>query len=339
MTRVSENSQRVALNHLLNKTKSKLEDLQLKGTSLKRVTKPSDDPLANIEAMSLGTVLSESKQYQKNADYALMQLNVTDKTLEELSDVLMKAKEIAIAQSSDFYDVGIRKNVANEIYQLRNMALSIGNKRIGNRYIFSGHKTLTRPFDINGDYFGDKGALQVEVAKDFFVAMNVNGHEVFFSDDEKNANPNDFLNEVENIKLPQPEQEFLESDIDRQPANETDAVNFKKRDNIFSQLSSLIVGLETGDAKVIQNLLERFDSSINRLITLRTKVGSVINSIETSKTRIDSDFVDTSARRSKLVDADVGELFTDLQRQQTVLNTAYKSGQATLNQSLMDFLK
>ncbi len=344
MTRVSENSQRISLNHLLNKTKSKLEDLQMKGTSLKRVTKPSDDPLANIEAMSLGSILNESKQYQKNSDYALIQLNVTDKSLEELTEVLVKAKEIAIAQASDFYDVDIRKNVANEIHQLRNMTLSIANQRIGNRYIFSGHKTLTRPFDVNGDYHGDRGQLQVEVAKDFFLPINVSGDEIFYSNDFKNYNPNEFLNDISNLSKPDDQVEFeskIKNDQEvRGPAStSSDISNFKKRDNIFSQLNNLIVGLEAGDAKTIQGLLESFDDSINRLITIRTKVGSLINSVESSKGRIDSDYVDISGRKSKLVDADVGELFSDLQRQQAILSTAYKSGQATLNLSLMDFIK
>jgi flagellar hook-associated protein 3 FlgL len=273
-----------------------------------------------------------------------MQLNITDRTLEELTEVLAKAKEIGISQSSDFYDVTIRKNVANEIYQLRNMALGIANKRIGNRYIFSGHKTLTRPFDANGDYFGDRGALQVEITKDFFLPININGEEVFYSNDTNNQDPQLLRQEIEslanasqnNLDLSSENQDPLKP---RDPASEASNLNFKKRENIFSQLSTLIVGLETNDTKLVQSLLEKLDGSINRMITLRTKIGSIISSVETARGRMDSDFVDHSARRSKLIDADVGELFTDLQRQQTILSTAYKSGQTSLNQSLMDFLK
>ncbi len=49
MSRVSENSSIHSVNYAVGKTKSKLEDLQLKGSTLKRVSKPSDDPVGNIE--------------------------------------------------------------------------------------------------------------------------------------------------------------------------------------------------------------------------------------------------------------------------------------------------
>ncbi len=40
MTRVSEQSSFHAINHAVNKTKSKLEDLQIKGSNLKENSKP-----------------------------------------------------------------------------------------------------------------------------------------------------------------------------------------------------------------------------------------------------------------------------------------------------------
>ena len=73
-----------------------------------------------------------AQQYLKNSNYALLQLNVTEKSLEQITDILSKAKELAIAQSSDFYTQDVRKSVANEVHQLRNRLISISNKRIGN---------------------------------------------------------------------------------------------------------------------------------------------------------------------------------------------------------------
>ena len=61
---------------------------------------------------------------------AIMFLNSTEDALIQLTDTLMKAKEIAIQNASGFYDGDIRRNVANEVLQLRNHALSIANKRI-----------------------------------------------------------------------------------------------------------------------------------------------------------------------------------------------------------------
>ena len=191
MTRVSENSSTASLQYALNKTKAKVEDLQLKGSTLKAITRPSDNPVSNVEAMALTSSTNDNLQYLKNADFALLNLSVSEKSIEELTDIIVKAKEIAIAQSSDFFNADVRKNVANEVQQLYNQALAIANKKVGIKHIFSGTSTLTVPFDGNGIYKGDKGHISLEVSRNFFVPINLTGEEVFYNttDTVKAENP------------------------------------------------------------------------------------------------------------------------------------------------------
>jgi len=333
MTRVSENSSSASLQYSLNRSKRKLENLQLKGSTLKDITRPSDNAINNVESMSIKSASSDNKQYMRNADFALMQLAVTEKSIENLTEILNKAKEIAISQSSDFYNEDVRKNVANEVVQLRNQAISIANKRIGQRYIFGGFKTLTSPFQNDGVYKGDMGHTTLEVAKDFFVPINVTGHEVFYSTDDtgsKEDHPLEEFPELQNAPKIESKSRELAS------ANEKD---FSSRDNIFSMLSNFAGALENNDADVIQNLLEQFDSAASRLITLRTRVGSIINSVESSKSTNEAENIARAERHSKLVDADIAELFSDITKQQAVLKTTYKSSQGLLNTKLLDFLR
>jgi len=349
MTRVSEGSSGAAIKYSINKTKRKLEKLQLQGATLKSMSSPSDDPVSNVEAMQLNSIKKDNNQYMRNSDFALMQLNVTEKSLENLTEILSKAKEISIAQSSDIYNPEVRKNVANEVVQLRNMALSIANKRIGQRYIFGGFKTLETPFDRNGNYRGDQGHITLEVSKDFFVQTNLNGAEVFFADSKFDSNEDHPLNEFPEMNSsPQNENNLkntkdpMSNDVGK--ARELASVEnreqgYEKRENIFSLLETLASALENGDADVVQGLLERFDDATSRLITMRTRVGSIVGSVENSKNTIESDNIDNAARRSKIVDADIAELFTDLSKQQEVLKTTYKSTQGLLNQKLLDFLR
>ena len=120
--------------------------------------------------------------------------------------------------------------------------------------------------------------------------------------------------------------------------NQNEKKSFKTRDNIFSQLQGLANALEGNDPKMIQGLLESFDNSISRLITLRTRIGSITNSVESSKVTLESENVDHTSRKSALMDADVTELFSDINKQQAVLKTTYQSTQGLMNQTLMDFL-
>ena len=146
MARVSEGSTIHSINYSIGKTKQKLEDLQLQGSNLKRVQRPSDDPIGNIEILSMRSKKIDGDQFMRNASVATAQLSFTENAIEELTELTMKAKELAIGQSSNIFDPGIRKGVAKEVNQLKNQAVSIGNRRLGNKYIFAGHKTLTKPF-------------------------------------------------------------------------------------------------------------------------------------------------------------------------------------------------
>ncbi|MCK6593599.1 MAG: flagellar hook-associated protein FlgL [Bacteriovoracaceae bacterium] len=342
MTRVSENSASHSLQFALNKTKQKMEDLQLRGSTLKNISKPSDNPVSNVEALAINSSTNDNIQYLKNGDFALTYLNVTEKSLEELTDILTKAKEIAIAQSSDFFNADVRKNVATEIQQMYNQTLSIANRKVGLKHIFSGFNTLTVPFDSDGKYRGDEGKTTLEVSKNFFVPINLNGKEVFYSTDESSQSEHP-LEHFEQYKKPGETQSAPEAKDPLQQArdlaSEATGEEFKSRDNIFSQLRGLTTALENNDPKSIQALLEKFDNSITRLITLRTRVGSITNSINTTKMTIESENIDHASRRSTLLDADVAELFSDIQKQQAILKTTYQSSQGVLNQTLMDFLK
>lgn len=326
-----------------------MENLQLKGSTLKAMVRPSDNPISNVEAMGLQSRMKDNDQFLRNSEYAELHLSSTEKAIEEIVDIMNKAKEIAIAQSSDFYDANIRKNVANEIRQLRNQALAIANKRVGNKYLFGGYKTLSKPFDNQGVYQGDLGKITVEIAKDFFVPINLNGYEVFYADtgtSSKQPNPFERVSPQEGIPERFQDPEMLEQkqaqEADRGLASEEEAAqefDYQKRDNVFSILEGLTSSLENNDAAYTQSLLESFDDAVNRLVTMRTKVGSIMNSVASSKISNEDDKINAASRRSSLVDADITELFSDITRQQDILKTTYQASKSMMNQKLMDFLR
>lgn len=340
MTRVSENSSSASLKYALNKTKAKVEDLQLKGSTLKQITKPSDNPVSNVEAMALTSSTNDNIQYLKNADFALLNLSVSEKSVEELTDIIVKAKEIAIAQSSDFFNADVRKNVANEVQQLYNQALAIANKKVGIKHIFSGTNTLTVPFDGTGGYKGDTNHISLEVSRNFFVPINLTGEEVFYSsgDTNKAENPLEKFEQFKDAPTVKLNRE-LASEASETAVVDSEEAKFKSRDNIFSQLQALTSALENNDPQMVQGLLEKFDNTVSRLVTLRTRIGSITNSVESSKVNLGSENIDHASRRSALVDADVTELFSDINKQQAVLKTTYQASQGLMNQTLMDFLR
>ena len=341
MTRVSENSSTHSIRHALSRTKKKLEGLQLKGATLKGLSRPSDNPIANVEALSLQSRISDNNQYTKNANYAQLHLNATESSISQLVEIIGKAKELAIAQSSDFYDENIRKNVSYEVGQLRNQALAIANKRIGQKYLFGGFKTLSKPFNDDGVYQGDKGQITLEVSKDFFVPINLNGEEVFYAAEDTPTQKADPFKEINPQDAKRGEGPDLSVDQGRDLASvpESGQPPYTNRQNVFGLLDSLVVGMQNNDTTLIQSLLEKLDDASSRLITQQTKVGSIYKSIENSKSINEDNKIDAQSRKSELVDADVTELYSDLTREQDVLKASYQASQGLMNKSLMDFLR
>lgn len=339
MTRVSENSNHASLNYSLSKAKKRLEDLQLKGSSLKRMVKPSDDPIGNVDLLSLRSRIKDNGQYKRNVNYASAYLEFTENAIADLSEIIGKAKEIAVAQSSDTFGDSIRKNVAKEVEQLRNQALAISNRRLGSKYIFGGYKTSQKPFSENGDYLGDEGHSFVEVSKDFYIPLNLTGSEVFFlSDDVPTINENPIKGfeslKKEEIQLENDNPEFRQ-EINREPAS---SVN-ETRTSLFNILDTLKASLYSGSSEGVQSVLNSLDEASARLVTIRTKLGSVTASVATSETALDNDNLVAQSHKSKIADADITELFSELEKQKNILQATYKSSTDLIDRRLIDFLR
>lgn len=118
-----------------------------------------------------------------------------------------------------------------------------------------------------------------------------------------------------------------------------DVQSGEHRENVFTLMNSLIAGLENNDPELIRDLLDKFDDTVSRLITLRTRVGSIYSSIENTQGQIEAENIDHAERRSYLMDADIAELFSDLTRQKGVLETTYQSSHQMMNKTLLDFLR
>lgn len=330
MSRVSENSSVHSINYAVGKTKGKVEDLQLKGSTLKRVAKPSDDPIGNVELLAIRSQNIDAGQYTRSLNFAQTQLSYTENILDEMTDLLSKAKELAIGQASSIYSPEIREGVSKEIHQIRQQMLSLSNKRMGNRYLFAGQKVLTRPFDQDGKYFGDTNKINIEINKDVYLPININGQELFYGKAKKPIEKSDVDLKPPGVDL------NAQIDVMRKPAStEPEEVPV----SIFDELRALENAMLTDNPQVIQGLLERIDDSVDRVVRFRTEIGALTNTISNAETNIEKTKLLNEAHKSKIEDADVSELFTDLQKEQNILKATYNASSKLMNQNLMDFLR
>lgn len=171
-------------------------ELQEQLSTGKRINKPSDDPIGLTESLNYRSILSSTDQYMRNIDRANSNLGITDQLLNEVGNLIVRAKEIAVAQSTGTTDQYTRASAAIEIQSLFEQAIQIGNTKIGNAYIFGGFQTDTVPFSSGGIYFGDSGIKQVEVSSSIYVRMNIVGSEFLTKDLNPDIDGNTVLNDL-----------------------------------------------------------------------------------------------------------------------------------------------
>lgn len=147
----------------------------------KRLSKPSDDPVAVADSLRIRTDMARNDAYTKNVDDAKSWLELTDTALDQLGQLLQRTRELGVEGSNGTLTQSDMQKIFSEVAQLKEQMVQVGNTQYNGRYIFSGFKTTTKPFDetIN-TYSGDSGEIKFEVgAGGNKMAVNVTGDRVF----------------------------------------------------------------------------------------------------------------------------------------------------------------
>lgn len=165
----------------VHKNLGEMSRLQNMLSSGKILRKPSDDPVKVAQVMSYTTSLAKNEQYQKNIAAAKSWMNATEDSLESVTQILQRARELSIAGANGGMPAEGRRAIAEEVEQLTNVLLQVGNSSYQGRYIFSGHQTNTVPFTRGEEilYHGDQGSISWEVAPAVTMRGNIDGDELF----------------------------------------------------------------------------------------------------------------------------------------------------------------
>jgi flagellar hook-associated protein 3 FlgL len=328
--RISDNSNFGVVRDSMTRSKSRLDDLQMKNATLKKLNKPSDDPVGSAKVLEVRTDKVNNEQFQSNAKLAQSFLENTDAALEDLSEVVMRAKEIAIGQSSSASSTPeTRLGVSEEVNQLFQRAIATANRRIGDRFLFGGYKNTTNPVDSDGNYRGDSGEMMLEIGREVFIGMNIPGHQIF------NTNPENSMDQKEleqrNNQNQEPSRRLASVEGDEKPG--------VPNVNLFEELKSLRVGLLTGDQHAIRGTLDRFDDLLGKVISSRSKIGSRIQGIQGNINTMERHNVTNAQLTSGIEDADMTQIVSDMAKEETVFKSSLASSKHLIQPTLLDFLR
>lgn len=345
----------------IQKNRSEMSDLSNQAATQKRITRPSDDPLASTRVLAARTDERGYKQFIQNITQAKSFLEYSEQALGELNDALVRAKELAIAQATDGGASDETRTItAEEVGQLFSQSVQIANRKLGDRYIFGGFQTMNQPFDSSGNYSGDEGDIKIQIHKDAYVGINMPGSKVFMgkgiegdgvirssSDTPRTVRElQEFRKEQKEIEEFKQEEEY-NSIQTRGLASEAGAARLSKRDpitdtkgvNVFKVLKGLEVSLKTNDKVAIQEALDMLDQSISQVVLARAEMGSRVTSLNATTESLQKAVVDNKGMASQMEDADIFQLVSDINKTESALKATMETSSKMVERSLLDFLR
>lgn len=131
----------------LQQRQQKLQESQIQLTSLKRVSKASDDPTAAARAERALAVEARTSANQRAVDASRSSMELSESVLGSAGELLQQAREALVAAGNASYTDAERRGLAQTLRQLRSELLGLANSPDGaGSFLFAGQGASNPPF-------------------------------------------------------------------------------------------------------------------------------------------------------------------------------------------------
>jgi len=262
----------------------------------------SDDPLSARLAINARSAIDRNDQYTKNINTAEPVLQETDKSIQDVVSTLQRVRELTLQGGNGTNSQNDLNSIAQEVNQLLEHVVTLGNHLTNNRYIFGGTRSTARPFEVTRDANGE------------ITAVN-------------------YVGNSDAIKV-------AVSDTVKVPINEPGSKVFQGTVDIPQLLINIRDDLRSGNTASLQTTrLDELDSSQDQLLSAISRVGSVDNRLQNISNTTGDFNVDLKKRLSEAVDADFAKVIVDLNAQSNAYQAALNATSRVIQPSLLDFIR
>lgn len=309
------NNYLTALNGSLER-QSKIQEQLADG---KAVHRPSDDPVKTIRSMRFNTNLAMNEQFTQNINDSQSWMNTTDGAMTDLSAIMIRAKELSVGADGSKPAAALNA-IGAELDQLINQAITIGNSKLGDRYIFAGQMDKTMPFErktitdpvtsLAKDvviYHGDLNKVSMQIKPGVINpnedSININGSELFGPITTTAGEPT----------------------LD-----------------IFSQLIAIKQELQKAqpDVSYVSNVgLANIDAAHSTLLRQHTQLGARMSTYEMAKNMLENNHIIITGDVAANEDLDFAKAIIDQQTSENLYKAALAVGAKIMPSSLVDFLR
>ncbi len=140
---------RIATSQIFSQQTASIDNLTAQQSQLgnelstgKRVNRPSDDPTHIAQDLSLRTQIAQGNQTGDNVANLSAELTTVDGALSSVTDVLQKARALAVSGASDALTPAQRQAMATQVDGLLGELVGLGNTQYAGKYVFGGTAAL-----------------------------------------------------------------------------------------------------------------------------------------------------------------------------------------------------
>lgn len=170
----------------LARAQQNLQTLSKQLSSGKRLTRPSDDPLAIGEIIYAHADLARAVSRQRILQRGTRLTGLADVALDNIASALRRANDILLSSTQPGLTDAARAVYAEEIRSVRARILDQANVSAQGEYLFAGRNTRERPFDEAGGvvtYAGTSEGVELMVAPQRPMEVTLPGDMLFNFED------------------------------------------------------------------------------------------------------------------------------------------------------------
>ncbi|OAT33610.1 FlgL family flagellar hook-associated protein [Buttiauxella brennerae ATCC 51605] len=274
----------------------------------KRVTKPSDDPIAASQAVVLSQAQAQNSQYALARTFATQKVSLEENVLGQVTTAIQSAQEKIVNAGNGTLSDDDRASLATDLEGIRNQILNLANSTDGNgRYIFAGYKTDSAPFSGGANsitYTGGDTAVTQSVDASRTMTIGHTGTQVFNS---------------------------LTSNAVPEPAGTGDSETnlFNMLDSAIETLRKPAQDLDDAGKQVLSDAIDKTNrglkNSLNNVLTVRAELGTQLNELDKLDELGSDRALGQSQQMSDLVDVDWNSAISSYVMQQAALQASYKA--------------
>lgn len=262
---------------------------------------PADNPAGASAAMGLQTSISQTNQFQTNANYANQQLTVESSALNSVVGLLQQVHTLAVQAVNGTQNAQTRQSIAQQVQQDLQQLQSIANTKDTNgQYIFAGYQTGAQPFTTTTTgsvaYNGDQGQRLVQVGPSNKVAVSDSGYSVFM-----------------NV-----------------------ASSSGGTQSVFQTLQTFVTNLQSNTPS--STSISDINSALQHVLLVQTQIGARQNQISSQQTLSSSSVLAQKQNLSQIQDLNYAQAVTQYQQQVTALQAAEQSFSKIEGLSLFNYL-